>query len=366
MPRTRPPRKSSNRNRGQFNRQSVPLRFSRATVCAIVLSALAVIASACGTSTENTGAKSSAVSRYSLTMTEYAGTMYALPQVVAQDQGFFKTNHLRVTQVVAKNGPIAISALESGSAQVIGTTFDHALLVDSKGGSMVEIVNENPNPELVVLVKKGIPTPHQSDGYPKALVDLKGLRVGVPALGGIVYDEAKTMLAGAGLSPSSVTLVAVGASTAAAALESGSVQAVFTYEPNVTRLLYANAAKIIVDTRNGSGPPQFHNWSEQALFADRSFAKAHPVEISDVRKAITQAIEWMKKPSNHSQLIKIVESLLNLNSTEAANFIKSNINGYGYAASCTMVNSVRSYMISNNLAKSSALPTCSAFLFGAQ
>src|SRR5690606_1472222 len=84
----------------------------------------------------------------------------------------------------------------------------------------------------------------------KSLADLKGKKIGVTAPGSSTNMMANFVLAKAGLKPTDVSIIGVGASSGAlSAVRSGQVDAIANLDPVISMLEQKNEIKTVVDTR---------------------------------------------------------------------------------------------------------------------
>ena len=137
------------------------------------------------------------------------------PQFVADQAGIFAANDLAVNLQVTNGGPVQMAALLSGQLQVI-----------QQGG--IEALNAAANGSDVVMVALLIPVATWVFMVPASIhsgADLKGQKVGVPALGGGGDSALRVGLPRIGLNPDTdVSVVAAGSvPNLRAALISGAV-----------------------------------------------------------------------------------------------------------------------------------------------
>ena len=117
--------------------------------------------------------------------------------------------------------------------------------MQAKGQPMRAFVLQGRAPQIVFAVStKTMPN------Y-KTVADLKGKKIGVTAPGSSTNIMANFVLAKAGLKPSDVSFVGVGAAQGAvAALRAGQIDAISNLDPVITMLMRSNDIQIISDTRD--------------------------------------------------------------------------------------------------------------------
>ena len=131
--------------------------------------------------------------------------LYYLPLTVAEQLGYFKAEGLDVTIVDFAGGSRALQAVVGGSADVVSGAFEHTVNMQFKGQRMRAFVLQGAAPQIVLGIN-----PKTMAGY-KALADLKGKKIGVTAPGSSTNVMLNFVLAKAGLKPSDVSVIGVGA-----------------------------------------------------------------------------------------------------------------------------------------------------------
>jgi NitT/TauT family transport system substrate-binding protein len=160
-------------------------------------------------------AKPAASGLVKLTMASSTTAASQLPFWLAVDGGFFQKNGLDVTLRTVTGGSLTTATLLSGEVQLVAGGGAEALSAITNGADLVIAATTGPKFEYVFEVTKDIKDPS----------DLKGKRVGVPAIGGNADIAMHAALRYFGLDPDKdVTITATGAqNTSLAALVSGAV-----------------------------------------------------------------------------------------------------------------------------------------------
>ena len=135
--------------------------------------------------------------------------LYYLPLTVAEQLGYFKAEGLDVTIVDFAGGARALQAVVGGSADVVSGAFEHTVNMHYKGQPMRAFVVQGAAPQITLGYNpKAIPN------Y-TSVMDLKGKKIGVTAPGSSTNVVVNFVLAKAGLKPSDVSIVGVGAGNGA-------------------------------------------------------------------------------------------------------------------------------------------------------
>src|SRR6201999_3075575 len=130
------------------------------------------------------------------------------------------------------------------SADVVSGAFEHTLIMQPKGIRLRAFALQGRAPQVVLGIN-----PKTMPGY-KSVADLKGKKIGVTAPGSSTQVLANFVLAKAGLKPSDVSIIGVGAGNGAvAAMRAGQIDAISNLDPVITLLSRSGDLKILSDTR---------------------------------------------------------------------------------------------------------------------
>lgn len=244
----------------------------------------------------------------------YNGAYTSLPVFVARDAGFYEKYHLDPDLTVVASGPAGVAALLGGSLDFIEPPTDQIIENQVHGSDLRIVVGNEVRNFFDVVASNKLKLPHEAAGYPAIMQDLKGLRIGVNALGASTHLMMNALLKGAGLTPDDVTYVADGSSnTALAAWQADRIdaQVAFTPFPEIIRAL--GSGKSIINLSAGQGPEllqklggAFEDWSCKA-----AFIRAHPDIVNAFIKAHTDAIAWIKSPANRAKLTELIGKYVN-------------------------------------------------------
>lgn len=228
--------------------------------------------------------------------------LYYLPLTIAETQGFFKAEGLEVTIADFAGGSQALRAVVGGSADVVSGAFEHTLNMQAKGQPMRAFVLQGRAPQIVLGVN-----PKSMPGY-KSLADLKGKKIGVTAPGSSTNVMANFVLAKAGIKPSEVSIVGVGAGNGAvAAMRSGQIDAISNLDPVITLLQRSGDLKVISDTRIVAEADKVFGGPMPAgcLYAPQAFVEKHPATLQAMAHAMVRANRWIQA-AGPGEIIKAV------------------------------------------------------------
>jgi NitT/TauT family transport system substrate-binding protein len=228
--------------------------------------------------------------------------LYYLPLTIAEQKKFFEEEGLDVSIVDFAGGARALQAVVGGSADVVSGAFEHNINMQAKGQPMKAFVLQGRAPQIVLAVS----TKTMPDF--KSVADLKGKKIGVTAPGSSTNIMTNFVLAKAGIKPSDVSYVGVGASQGAvAAMRAGQIDAISNLDPVITILARNNDIKIISDTRDVAEAEKVFGGPMPAatLYAPISFIEKNPNVVQALTNAIVRANKWIQQ-AGPSDIVKAV------------------------------------------------------------
>ena len=233
--------------------------------------------------------------------------LYYLPLTIAEQRGYFKAEGLDVTIVDFAGGARALQAVVGGSADVVSGAFEHTVNMQHKGQRMRAFVLQGRAPQIVLGVN-----PKTMAGY-KAIADLKGKKIGVTAPGSSTNVVVNFILAKAGLKPSDVSIIGVGAAQGAvAAMRAGQIDAISNLDPVITLLQRSGDLKIVSDTRILAESEKVFGGPMPAgcLYAPQAFIDKNPATTQALANAIVRANKWIQGAGAAEIINTVPESFL--------------------------------------------------------
>jgi len=233
--------------------------------------------------------------------------LYYLPLTIAEQRGYFKAEGLDVTIVDFAGGARALQAVVGGSADVVSGAFEHTVNMQHKGQRMRAFVLQGRAPQIVLGVN-----PKTMAGF-KTVADLKGKKIGVTAPGSSTNVMVNFILAKAGLKPSDVSIIGVGASQGAvAAMRTGQIDAISNLDPVITLLQRSGDLKIVSDTRILAESEKVFGGPMPAgcLYAPQAFIDKNPNTTQALANAIVRANKWIQEAGAADIINAVPESFL--------------------------------------------------------
>jgi NitT/TauT family transport system substrate-binding protein len=219
------------------------------------------------------GVSSHGLAQTTLRLASAQNSIGSLPIVLAQREGLFAAENLKIELVDFKGGGPAVQALASGSVEACICAADHAVRLRSRGqgGLVLVALTEFHGYGLVALANSPA-----SD-----LKSLKGKRVGITSAGSLTDNTLRYYLEEAGMNPDrdlEITGVGTGGPMRAA-IETGAVAAGMLTTPDVqAALAEPGKFKLVQDYRELQYPALgllvVEKWSKANEASARSLARA--------------------------------------------------------------------------------------------
>lgn len=232
---------------------------------------------------------------------------YYLPLTIAEQLGYFKAEGLEVEISDFAGGSRALQALVGGSADVVSGAFEHTIAMQAKGQFVREFVLQGRAPQIVLGVsKKAMPNF-------KTVADLKGKKIGVTAPGSSTNIMTNFVLAKAGLKPTDVSFVGVGAgSGAVAAFQSGQIDAIANLDPVISMIERGGDLHIVADTRKLKETEIVFGGPMPAgcLYTKQEFIDKNPASVQALTNAMVRALKWLQNAGPSDILKTVPESYL--------------------------------------------------------
>jgi NitT/TauT family transport system substrate-binding protein len=233
--------------------------------------------------------------------------LYYLPLTIAETQGYFKDEGLDITIADFAGGSRALQALVGGSADVTSGAFEHTINMQVKGQRLRAFVLQGRAPQIVLGVN-----PKTMPNY-KTPADLKGKKLGVTAPGSSTQVLANFVLAKAGLKPSDVSIIGVGAGNGAvAAMRAGQIDAISNLDPVITLLSRSGDLKIVSDTRVVAEADKIFGGPMPAgcLYTQQTFIDKYPATTQALANAMVRADKWIHAAGPGDIIKAVPESYL--------------------------------------------------------
>ena len=254
----------------------------RALVGAVALSSALMAASA-----------ASAADKISIIIGGMEKQIY-LPSVLCEKLGFYKEQGLDVELLNSRAGVESENELLAGAVQGVVGFYDHTIDLQTKGKSIISIVQFSRAPgEVEMLSTK------QADAI-KTSADFKGKTLGVTGLGSSTDFLTQYIAGRAGLKPGDFSLLSVGAGTTfVAAIKQDQIQAGMTTEPTVGQLVKMGAATVMIDMRTPEKTAEALGgpYPAASFYVQSAWLEKHKDEAQKLANALVKTLHWIKDHS---------------------------------------------------------------------
>lgn len=290
----------------------------------------------------------------------YTGALVTVPTYIANDLGIYAKHGLDVSLIDFSAAPDATAALFSGAVDLMSNSPGNMMLVNSRGKNLVAIVDNYPAPVWTIVVGKNLPTPDKSAGYPALIRDLKGKKIGVPAIGSDGHNFARRFLRDAGLDPEKdATFLAVGLGPSAlAAFKAGQLDAVMAIEP-VQTALEALGGKALLDLESDKTIPEFASWTSSVYHSTREHADKNAEMMKRFQASQDEAIAFVRDPANVDKVAAIWSKYnKSLSVDQLKGVLKRLAKAFSVKFNCQGTANVGKFQVENGLIKPDQVQTC--------
>jgi len=167
-----------------------------------------------------------------------------LPNMLAQQLGYFKDQHLDVTLIDEGSGQASEDEVIAGNVDAGSGAYVHPMVLNALGKKIETICQFGiaPGEAEVIDARKA--------GSIQSSSDLQGKNLGVTELGSGTHTLTLAILGKAGIEPTKEHFIPVGAGdTFIAAIDHQTIDAGMTTEPTISRLTSSGKGKVLVDLR---------------------------------------------------------------------------------------------------------------------
>lgn len=306
-------------------------------------------------------AQKTVVSGDAIRIQEYPGSIVSLPGWVIADAGFCKAHGLVCEQTTIPSGPLGLQALAAGSLEVSFASTDVIMQSASRGNDIQLIVGHSPNNIYELTSRTDL---NIKGKYPDVMKQFEGKRIGVTARGAATEIQMRALLNGAGMSPDSVTYVAVGSpNTAYPAMVAKQIDGAVMFQPFRILCETQKTCQVTVDFAKGEGPADLRalNGGFETFAARREFIKSKPMVVQAFIEAMSEAMTWMQTPENADKVYAIARKHMSLGDVPNADdilkqLVTESIPTYGPRINRESVRAFSDFLLKNKLIEKAVDP----------
>jgi NitT/TauT family transport system substrate-binding protein len=233
----------------------------------------------------------------------FPNSALTLPFAIAQNQGYFRDAGLNVEAVSAASGPVLASELIGGTTQIAVEVPSNVFPAMQQGEPLVAMPPYG-RLDLAIVTPDG-------SGV-TSIKSLVGKKIGVTALGASTQTFAEYVLGLNGISPKSVTFVAVGAlATQEAALRNHVIDATVLSSDTIAAATSSGIKLTTLASSLGGTAGKLGAIGLQSFWTTTtSYQASHPAVVKDFCTAMTRATAFLADNANRSAGLPTIEKLL--------------------------------------------------------
>lgn len=241
-------------------------------------------------------------------------------------KGFCTKQNVKCELRPFNNGPLGAQAFMAGDVDVAYMPTEIALQLLTKGADVKAVAGGVSHSPFFLVVSAALDAPNAGKGYPAAMSDLKGRKIGVPARGAAAELQLVELLKGAGMSESDVTMIALGGpATAFPALAAKQVDALMMFSPVDGFCDVLKACRVVVDLRKAEGPKSLDDThgASSPYFVKGEWANRNPHLVQAVRALLRDAEAFVKDPANVKEVNDVTESYFKIDHPQGRAILES-------------------------------------------
>lgn len=272
----------------------------RKVLAGVATAALALGATACGSSPRSSHSSSSSGGGADTVRIMVGGLdkQIYLPFMLAQRLGYYKAEGVNVVLSDEPAGVDAENQMLAGNVDAVGGFYDHNIDLQAKGKSTESVVQMLQAPGEVEMVRT------DEASTVTSAANFAGKKLGITDLGSSTDFITRALAVHAGVPVNKITPVAVQAGpTFIAAMQHKSIDAGMTTEPTITALEQKGLAKPLIDMRTAAGTRAALGGTYPAtcMYMTTSYVDAHKPTVQKLVNAYVKTLKWIQA-HNGSQI----------------------------------------------------------------
>jgi ABC-type nitrate/sulfonate/bicarbonate transport system substrate-binding protein len=244
-----------------------------------------------------------------------------LPIFIALRHHFFKGTDVAGANFIIFNSlPAEFSAISQGQLDIGSQTITGANNFNkATTGSKLQVVAPNSIGGVNWAVLNGSPIPTATaSNWQSTVQAFKGMKIGVPAAGGILDLYTRYLTSQVGLTPSDYSIVPVGAGpTAVAALQAHQVDVIAGDAAGLAPLVDQKVGHAVLDFAQKQGPPLLYNSLAGVFLAGQNAVQSNPSLYVAFANALAKARAFMGNPKNKKDILDIMTRKIGLPAGQA-------------------------------------------------
>lgn len=243
---------------------------------------------------------------------------YELPAYVAKDQGYLKDGGLDVEFLTFKDPSALTTAVAKGDID-LGLHFPLPALYNSQNDGDFRFLAMSSRASYPMIAKAGVDVPVATgDDWQPTMQALKGRKVGVTAIGGLVDLLFQATATEAGVTPEQTERIAAGGGAAAVtAFQQGLVDVILVSDAAAAKILATVPDSKQVMSVGEQGLDYMSGVVAGAVFASDSHMQKDPEAYASFIDAWTKGVAFINDPNNADKVIRTLQSTSGLDESTA-------------------------------------------------
>lgn len=209
--------------------------------------------------------------------------VYDMPQLAAEEKGFWKQNGLETQWLLVRGTNLAFQAILSGSADMGMSDVASFTMSATRGLPVVIVADLQTFDDWHIWIR--------GDSLIKEPRDLKGARIGTSKGGDAAYAYARLLVKSAGFAEKDVKFIRIGSmQERVAALKAGVIEGYVTATLSEMPLKVRGEIRSVISMH----PYLPKEWPMHVLFAGQGFKGAKPQVVQRAVKAFLQAADFVQ------------------------------------------------------------------------
>lgn len=298
----------------------------------------------------------------------YPNVFVMLPVWVAQEKAFFTANGIEAQLFDLSNGTVAVTALASGSIDVLQMPPNYTIVYNNKnpeqrvtqltslyGAVIYSLMGKKELVEQCADAKKP---------YPQPINCMKGKKVGIVALGSDNYQVVKSLLSQVGLKETDVELIPTGGTVGTVnMIKTGQIEFGIMAEPGSTLALDSKLVERLVHITDD---PLMNPWIGNASFASTAAVKQDPGKYGAYALAIGEAVKFILDEKNFNEVRDILLKYMKVDPVIATAMLHENFKYFSSKNDCTAVENQNKWLVQTGQLPAGKEANCQDFFLSAK
>lgn len=298
-------------------------RHSKVALGAVAIALVGAVTAGCSSSGASASSSGGSHGLTTVKIGIFPGNTSSSVWEIADKKGFFAQQGIKAQFVDFTTGPALAAAVVSGSVDVAYGASSVSFDVAKQSGNLKVLSDFVQYIAYPVVVAKDKATSSAGAGFPSNVKSLKGLKIGVTSLGGVVNKYMDAVLQSAGVSPNDVTYLATGTvESAILALKNGKVDALVANPPQTIEKAGVAAVEVVNPAIKGNAGPAAENALGELDTTSKSFMQRNAATLNKYCRAMRKSVTWTKDPANFTAASQVVAKQLDIPLAEAKSELK--------------------------------------------